>query len=264
MWRTATSSTPALPVADHFREYGAIQIDEESALVFASDGAGTCSHGGLRRVWRSTTASWFDQFDLAAASLQEFFEGLGRSAAGSDGWSKGEPTRSRVRIRILRSRISPVPGPLPWSASDSTRPSSTVHRCAILLDAFAVGARGEVGPSSSFWATGSPERPGVRWVEVRPASGRYEVFLHTAQDVGHPGLHGPCRVPTADLDDGEEFGRRTHHCGRPADRPEQDSVRSFLISVFCVSCWAVAVGRWCRCRSSTSRCPGLHRGSGRG
>jgi hypothetical protein len=31
---------------------------------------------GSGRVRRSTTASWFDQFDLAAASLQEFLEGL--------------------------------------------------------------------------------------------------------------------------------------------------------------------------------------------
>ncbi|WP_393053296.1 hypothetical protein [Streptomyces sp. LN549] len=69
---------PASLVADHFREYGTVRIDgEEPALVFASDGGGHLfALAGSGRVWRSTTASWFDQFDLAAASLQEFFEGL--------------------------------------------------------------------------------------------------------------------------------------------------------------------------------------------
>lgn len=69
---------PASLVADHFREIGAVQIDgEEPALIFASDGGGRLlALAGSGRVWMSTTASWFDQFDLAAAGLQEFFEGL--------------------------------------------------------------------------------------------------------------------------------------------------------------------------------------------
>jgi hypothetical protein len=71
---------PASLVADHFREYGAVRIDgEEPAVVFASDGGGQLfALAGSGRVWRSTTASWFDQFDLSAASLQEFFEVLSR------------------------------------------------------------------------------------------------------------------------------------------------------------------------------------------
>jgi hypothetical protein len=71
---------PASTVESHFREYGVIQIDgEEPALVFASDGGGHLfALAGSGRVWRSTTAWWFDQFDLAAASLQEFLEGLAR------------------------------------------------------------------------------------------------------------------------------------------------------------------------------------------
>ncbi|MFD0369704.1 hypothetical protein [Streptomyces sp. NPDC127114] len=75
---------PASLVADHFREYGAVQINgEEPALVFASDGGGHLfALAGSGRVWRSTTASWFDQFDLAAASLQEFFDGLARQIRG--------------------------------------------------------------------------------------------------------------------------------------------------------------------------------------
>ncbi|MFF3784372.1 hypothetical protein [Streptomyces sp. NPDC001933] len=69
---------PASTVASDFREYGAIQIDgEEPALVFASDGGGHLfALAGSGRVWRSTTASWFDQFDLAAANLREFFAEL--------------------------------------------------------------------------------------------------------------------------------------------------------------------------------------------
>ncbi|MFD5326888.1 hypothetical protein [Streptomyces sp. NPDC127092] len=75
---------PASLVADHFREYGAVRIDgEEPALVFASDGGGHLfALAGSGRVWKSTTASWFDQFDLAAASLQEFFAGLARQIRG--------------------------------------------------------------------------------------------------------------------------------------------------------------------------------------
>ena len=71
---------PASLVADHFREYGAVQIDgEEPALVFASDGGGHLfALAGSGRIWRSTTTSWLDQFDLAAFGLQEFFEGLSR------------------------------------------------------------------------------------------------------------------------------------------------------------------------------------------
>ncbi|MEV4431357.1 hypothetical protein ACN9M0_00280 [Streptomyces sp. R-07] len=71
---------PASLVADHLREYGAVQIDgEEPALVFASDGGGHLfALAGSGRIWRSTTTSWLDQFDLAASGLQEFFEGLSR------------------------------------------------------------------------------------------------------------------------------------------------------------------------------------------
>ncbi|SFH15201.1 hypothetical protein [Streptomyces mirabilis] len=75
---------PPSTVASQFREYGSIQIDgEEPALVFASDGGGHLfALAGSGRVWRSTTASWFDQFDLAAASLQEFLERLAQRING--------------------------------------------------------------------------------------------------------------------------------------------------------------------------------------
>ncbi|PKW12520.1 hypothetical protein SAMN05428944_0202 [Streptomyces sp. 1222.5] len=60
--------------AEHFREYGPAPVDGE-AIVFASDGGGhlfAISDSG--HIWKSTTASWFDDFEVAASSLQEFLE----------------------------------------------------------------------------------------------------------------------------------------------------------------------------------------------
>jgi len=70
-------------VAGHFREYGPAPIDGEwIAPVFASDSGGRLfAIGGGGQVWKSTTASWFDDFDLAAASLQEFLEQLSQRIA---------------------------------------------------------------------------------------------------------------------------------------------------------------------------------------
>lgn len=78
---------PALLVADHFREYGAIQIDgEEPALVFASDGAGTCSHwrapggSGGRPPPRGSISSTLPRPVFRSSSRGS----LGKSAVGSD------------------------------------------------------------------------------------------------------------------------------------------------------------------------------------
>ncbi|MFD6280789.1 hypothetical protein ACFWFI_35275 [Streptomyces sp. NPDC060209] len=70
----------ASAVAGHFREYGSVQVDDESpALVFASDGGGHLfAVAGSGRVWRSTTASWSGDFEVAAASIREFLEQIGR------------------------------------------------------------------------------------------------------------------------------------------------------------------------------------------
>ncbi|NEA53483.1 hypothetical protein G3I60_04765 [Streptomyces sp. SID13666] len=75
---------PASMVAEHFREYGSVQIDDEPlAIVFASDGGGHLfAVAGSGRVWRSTTASWFDDFEVIAASIQEFLEQISRRVAG--------------------------------------------------------------------------------------------------------------------------------------------------------------------------------------
>ncbi|AQU65370.1 hypothetical protein [Streptomyces niveus] len=67
-------------VTTHLREYGSVQVEgDDSALVFASDGGGHLfAVAGTGRVWRSTTASWFDDFEVVAAGLEEFLEHLGR------------------------------------------------------------------------------------------------------------------------------------------------------------------------------------------
>lgn len=67
-------------VVGHVREYGSVQIEgEEPALVFASDGGGHLfAVAGSGHIWRSITASWFDDFEVVAAGLQEFLERLGR------------------------------------------------------------------------------------------------------------------------------------------------------------------------------------------
>ncbi|MER7201838.1 hypothetical protein [Streptomyces sp. CB01635] len=61
-------------VAEHFRAYGPVQVDDESpGIVFASDGGGHLfAVATSGRVWRSTTASWFDDFEAAAVSIQKF------------------------------------------------------------------------------------------------------------------------------------------------------------------------------------------------
>lgn len=70
-------------VSEHFREYGPAPIGGESfALVFASDGGGHLfAIGDSGQVWKSTAASLHDDFEVAAASLQEFLEQLGRRIA---------------------------------------------------------------------------------------------------------------------------------------------------------------------------------------
>lgn len=83
----------ASTVAEDFQEYGSVRIDDECpALVFASDGGGHLfAVTGSGRVWRSTTASWFDDFEVTAASIREFLEQIGRRVVGQD--RPGSPAR---------------------------------------------------------------------------------------------------------------------------------------------------------------------------
>ncbi|MFJ9773103.1 hypothetical protein ACIRVF_17995 [Kitasatospora sp. NPDC101157] len=71
---------PPQAVEAHIREHGTPAVEgERLALVFGSDGGGhlfATGHSG--RVWRSTTASSDGGFELAAATLEEFLDGIGR------------------------------------------------------------------------------------------------------------------------------------------------------------------------------------------
>ncbi|MGK5638342.1 hypothetical protein ACSNOK_08515 [Streptomyces sp. URMC 126] len=75
---------PASTVAEHFRAYGSVRVDDEPpGIVFGSDGGGRLfAVAGSGRVWRSTTASWDGDFEVTAASIQEFLEQIGRRVAG--------------------------------------------------------------------------------------------------------------------------------------------------------------------------------------
>lgn len=49
---------------------------------------------------------------------------------------------------------------------------------------------------------------GVRYVEVRPKAGRYEILLHTVEDVGHETFLDLAEFPPLDQDaEEEDFGR---------------------------------------------------------
>ncbi|MFJ9724586.1 hypothetical protein ACIRP3_17725 [Streptomyces sp. NPDC101209] len=55
---------------------------------------------------------------------------------------------------------------------------------------------------------GSPERPGVRYVEVRATKTSYEVFLHAVEDIGCESFFDLGEFPPFDPDDEAcEFGR---------------------------------------------------------
>ncbi len=54
---------------------------------------------------------------------------------------------------------------------------------------------------------GGPGRPGIRYVEVRPAGSRFEIFLHTLEDAGHETFLDLYEFPPLDPDGEEEdFG----------------------------------------------------------
>ncbi|MZD05320.1 hypothetical protein GTW43_09525 [Streptomyces sp. SID5785] len=78
-----------------------------------------------------------------------------------------------------------------------------------MTESFVVGAlkRGQsveqfLGPVT---ASG---RSGVSYVEVRPARGAYEVYVHTVEDVGHESFFDLSSFPAFDTDaEEEDFGR---------------------------------------------------------
>ncbi|MEV5879960.1 hypothetical protein AB0L75_38275 [Streptomyces sp. NPDC052101] len=78
-----------------------------------------------------------------------------------------------------------------------------------LTESFALGALRQGRPVEQFLGpAGSPERPGIRYIEVRPAKTRYEIYLHTLEDVGHETFVDVVEFPPLCTDDEEEeFGR---------------------------------------------------------
>lgn len=78
-----------------------------------------------------------------------------------------------------------------------------------LTEAFVVGALKRGRPVEQFLGPiGAPGRPGLAYVEVRPAKASYEVYVYTVEDVGHDGFFDLVEFPQFDADaDEEEFGR---------------------------------------------------------
>lgn len=77
-----------------------------------------------------------------------------------------------------------------------------------LAEPFALGALRRGRSVEQFLGpAGTPERPGIRYVEVRPVEGAFEIVLHTLQDVGHEGFVDLGEFPALEADDDEEFGR---------------------------------------------------------
>ncbi|MFD8790767.1 hypothetical protein [Streptomyces vinaceus] len=78
-----------------------------------------------------------------------------------------------------------------------------------LAEAFVLGALRRGRPVEQFLGPiHAAERLGVRYVEVRPQAGRYEIFLHTVEDVGHENFLDLAEFPPLDQDSEEEdFGR---------------------------------------------------------
>ncbi|MGW2696138.1 hypothetical protein ACWC3Y_30760 [Streptomyces sp. NPDC001296] len=76
-----------------------------------------------------------------------------------------------------------------------------------LAETFALGALRRGRPVEQFLGpTGSPERVGIRYVEVRPAKTHYEIFLHTLEDVGRETFVDLVEFPPLNSDEEEEFG----------------------------------------------------------
>ncbi|MFD7985391.1 hypothetical protein ACFV4M_18745 [Kitasatospora indigofera] len=78
-----------------------------------------------------------------------------------------------------------------------------------LTGSFALGALRRGRTIEQFLGmAGRPDRPGIRWVEVRPSASGYLIVLHTAEDVGGEHFHDLVEFPALDSDSQEEdFGQ---------------------------------------------------------
>ncbi|MGV9709018.1 hypothetical protein [Streptomyces sp. NPDC003483] len=74
-----------------------------------------------------------------------------------------------------------------------------------LVEPFIIGALRRGRSVEQFLGpVGSPERRGVRYVEVRAARTSYQVHVHTVEDVGHESFLDLDVFPPFDQDAGEE------------------------------------------------------------
>ncbi|MPY45414.1 hypothetical protein FNH04_37595 [Streptomyces phyllanthi] len=78
-----------------------------------------------------------------------------------------------------------------------------------MTEVFALGALRRGRSVEQFLGpAGYPERPGIRYVEVRPTKATFEVFLHALEDAGSETFCDVGEFPPLDPDDEEEeFGR---------------------------------------------------------
>ncbi|WP_042406716.1 hypothetical protein [Streptacidiphilus carbonis] len=77
-----------------------------------------------------------------------------------------------------------------------------------LTESFALAALRRGRPIEQFLgAAGRPDKPGIRWVEVRPAPAGYTVVLHTAEDIGGEQFCDLAEFPALDSDGEEDFGQ---------------------------------------------------------
>lgn len=78
-----------------------------------------------------------------------------------------------------------------------------------MVESFIIGALRRGRSVEQFLGPiGSPERPGVRYAEVRAARTSYEVYVHAVEDVGHENLLDLDVFPPFDEDaEEEDFGQ---------------------------------------------------------
>ncbi|MGA5198146.1 hypothetical protein [Streptomyces exfoliatus] len=78
-----------------------------------------------------------------------------------------------------------------------------------LVESFIVGTLRRGRSVEQFLGPiGSPDRPGVRYAEVRAARTSFEVYVHTVEDLGHETFLDLDEFPPFDQDaEEEEFGR---------------------------------------------------------
>ncbi|MFI6285162.1 hypothetical protein ACIBCM_10450 [Streptomyces sp. NPDC051018] len=104
-----------------------------------------------------------------------------------------------------------------------------------LVEPFIIGALRRGRSVEQFLGpVGSPERPGVRYAEVRAARTSYEVYVHAVEDVGHEDFLDLDVFPPLDQDaEEEDFGQLLGTAEDP-----QDAL------VLAEECTGAVRGRW--------------------